>query len=274
MPTRSATVLSKQLFLNRPTRLILQRLRAQPPDGTLSAIAESVIASKRIMPLTQEWFGIRGRLLTASRMAACLGQNRHCTPGKLFLQLTHQAPPFTGNAATQWGQSYEAEAAAVYSALTGLDLVEETIGFMTHDYEKKGDEGRKRYGATPDFLTKTGIVVEIKCPYKRKITHHVPAHYMAQVQMQLELCNAPVAHFVQYLPPLWNADGVMDIYSVRRDPTWWARSVPEFDDFWDTVIKWYRDRSRPLGERTALDEVPVVEAKCRGLSEAFAFVKK
>ena len=273
-----ASELAMQVFLNRPTKLMIKRIRAGGPDNQFSSITTNVLAKKRVPALSRDWFALRGRLLTASRMAACLGQNSYCKPDSLFLELTHQSPQFKGNVFTQWGQKYESEAADVYSALTGLELVEEEIGFMIHDYEKKEDPGRKRYGATPDFITKNGIVVEIKCPYKRRITHHIPPYYMAQVQMQLEVCNAPVAHFVQYLPPSENADGIMDIYQVMRDPSWWSRSLPEFDDFWDTVIMWYRERDRELGEKNH-STVPdcfreALEPKYRMKDEKFAFVKK
>ena len=193
-------------------------------------------------------------------------------------QLTNKIPHFTVNDATEWGQRYEDYASRYYSAITGLELVDQPIGFMVHEYEKKGDTGRKRYGATPDFLTKSGIVVEIKCPFRRKITHAVPTYYLAQVQMQLEVCQAETAHFVQYLPPSAAGPGLMDIYCIQRDPTWWKCAVPIFDEFWDDVIGWYRKRGRELGDKSGYvfnaQELTEKDKRLLLTNEGFGIVQK
>ena len=44
-------------------------------------------------------------------------------------------------------------------------------------------------GASPDGITDDGVMVEIKCPPKRKFTKTVPPHYKMQVLGQLEVCN-------------------------------------------------------------------------------------
>lgn len=246
----SARTLS-QIRIGPETKRIIRRIKAMAIPNEMSDIARSVLAKRRCPPLCEEWHVLRGRLLTASDMAACLGENPYCSQQELFKRKTQQGPGFKGNIATRWGQKYEPEAADVYSALTGLDLVEEEIGLIVHDYEKTGDAGRKRYAATPDFITLNGIMVEIKCPFSRKITHTIPHHYMAQVQFQLEAAGSRMAHFVQYKPPSCadTIDGIMDIMLVPRDPTWWVEALPVLDTFWDSVIMWFESRGLVLGEK-------------------------
>lgn len=271
--SRQMDELVSQIYLNKPTLRLIKRYHANP-DNNMSEIANYVLGQRRIAPLTKDWFAIRGKLLTASTMSSVLGQNKYSRYDDAFKQRTQQCVAFTGNEATRWGQKYEQEAGSVYSYLTGLELVEEDIGLLVHEYEKAGDQ-RKRFGATPDFLTKSGIVVEIKCPFRRKIKHFVPDHYLAQVQMQLEVCRANVAHFVQYLPPTPTSDGTLDIYEILRDPRWWLRSLPKLDAFWDQVIEWYKSRGLEVGEKHSFFQptTPTTRGKLQLKCEEFAILK-
>ena len=55
----------------------------------------------------------------------------------------------------------------------------------------------KYLGASPDGITDDGIALEIKCPFKRKITNDVPKNYWPQMQLQLEVLDLPECHFVE-----------------------------------------------------------------------------
>lgn len=247
---RTGQYLCKKLMVNQQTRDIIRQIKGMRTEPGISTTTISVMSKTRYVPLSDDWFKMRGKLLTASDMAAVLGENIYCTRDQLFKRKTRQGPGFNGNAATRWGQKYEDEAALVYSSITGLDLVNEPIGMLIHSYEKDND-GRKRYAATPDFMTLNGIMIEIKCPYRRTITHDIPKYYMAQVQMQLEVTGASMAHFVQYRPPSddeYSIDGVLDIRPIARDPDWWREARPLFDDFWDSVISWHTKRGLELGD--------------------------
>ena len=187
-----------------------------------------VLKRKRIQALTKEWYSIRKNYLTASDMAAVLGISPFSTSTDVYRKKKGTIV-FSGNKYTRHGQKYEREASVVYSKATGLDLVEEDIGFLVHEHHT-------RYGATPDFITKSGILVEIKCPYKRSISHRVPKYYMPQVQFQLEVCGLNTAHFVQYYPPGHkDVNGTMEITVIERDPLWWMKSVHVFDEFMDKL---------------------------------------
>ena len=52
-------------------------------------------------------------------------------------------------------------------------------------------------GASPDGITTDGVMLEIKCPPKRKFTKEVPEHYWMQMQGQLECCDLEECDFLQ-----------------------------------------------------------------------------
>lgn len=235
---------TEMIVIGPETRQICRKLRNQKVH-----ILDIVSDKHIIKPLTERWHIIRGKLLTASDMAAVLGENKYCSESQLFLRKTNQTPGFTGNIFTRHGQMYEQEAADVYTQLTGLELTDpQQIGLVFHPYAV---DGCKRYGATPDFVTKTGILIEVKCPLTRTIQHTLPKLYYAQVQMQLACFPmAKCLHFVQYKPSSFLTDGVFDIVVVERDNGWFERNLETFNLFWERVAKYYAARGLVLGERT------------------------
>ena len=52
-------------------------------------------------------------------------------------------------------------------------------------------------GASPDGITKDGIMLEIKCPYTRVMNGTVPPQYWAQVQGQLEVCGLDMCDYLE-----------------------------------------------------------------------------
>ncbi len=241
------------VYMSDNTKKVISEIE---PEGMEQQVAD-VLQRNRIKPLQEEWHTLRGTLLTASDMASVLGENPFSTPMDVLRKKRYTGDnPFRGNKYTRWGQKYEREAADVYEEATGLVLVEGDIGFLRHPIHE-------RYGATPDFITKSGIMVEIKCPYKRKIGSYIPRHYIAQVQCQLEICGLETAHFVQYVPHITSNDGMiistdgtvlsdtiverqgrLEITVVKRDPSWWYNSLPIFDRFMDVME----------GKRTSMKE--------------------
>ena len=226
--------------LSRQTQDVINNMREEKMEGQV----EKILRMNRTIPLTEDWYKVRNKYLTASDMAGVLGNNYFSSFDDVLKKkkrcITGERPAFSGNRYTRWGQKYETEAAVLYSKVTGLELVEEEIGFMVHPVHQ-------RLGATPDFITKSGIVVEIKCPYKRKIGSYIPKQYMDQVQFQLEVTGLDTAHFVQYYPeikemvdgkpPRWEGyplrpkKGTLEIVEVKRDPLWWKNSLPVFNHF-------------------------------------------
>lgn len=238
-----------RLDINAETYRIIQKIRTQAETvkEPCTKVIE-VMRRTRLKSLSKEWHHVRGRLLTASDMAAVFGENPYRNQTSVFLGKTRQEASFKGNIATRWGQRYEGEAADVYNMLTNMPLCEDDLGLFVSDYEKEGDPGRKRYAATPDRLAWSGTLLEIKCPFRRKITHDVPLYYRAQLQCQMWVTGCDLLHFVQYKPPTRVANGVFDIVQVERNLDWWPQHQPVLDHFWDRVIAFYTKRELELGE--------------------------
>jgi hypothetical protein len=62
------------------------------------------------------------------------------------------------------------------------------------------------FGASPDGISDTGIMLEIKCPYKRKIESggEVPKQYYYQIQGQLEVCGLKECDYFECQFQLYN----------------------------------------------------------------------
>lgn len=174
---------------------------------------ERLLNKKQYEQRTQDWYDIRRSLITASS-AACLlkkdsktcdpyineyklndifdKNNKCCNPysskNKFILDKCKQGT-FTGNIATYWGQKYESVVTDIYSNKYNVEVLE--FGLLIHDTEH-------HLGASPDGITTEGVMIEIKCPFRRKITGIPPFYYWIQVQLQLEICDLMYCDFVEY----------------------------------------------------------------------------
>lgn len=79
---------------------------------------------------------------------------------------------FTGNDATRHGQLYEDEAIKLYEERTGEKVMD--FGLLIHPEHEW-------LGGSPDGITKTGLLIEVKSPKMRKIIpDYVPLSYAPQ----------------------------------------------------------------------------------------------
>lgn len=188
----------------------------------------------RIKQHTGDWYKQRSIRLTASDVPAVLGHNPYCTREEVFLRKTNQRAPFKGNAACFHGQKYEPLACKAYTETTGIKLVEEDIGLVTHS-------GFNEFGASPDRVAvEHPILIEVKCPFRRKVVPgEIPRHYIDQVEFQLACTGLDLVHFVQFVPGGIARRGVLDITQKYRDPEWWDRNLNTLHDFWRDVVQYW-----------------------------------
>src|SRR6056300_1047388 len=112
----------------------------------------------------------------------------------------------------------------------------------------------KWLGGSPDGVSESGKLVEIKCPPQRAIIPgEVPEHYMPQLQLCMEILDLEEADFIQYKPAEtnWPRPEEFDVVTVKRDREWWKTYLPVMRDFWDKVL-YYREH---------LDELPPPKLK-------------
>lgn len=197
-------------------------------------IAE-LLARPRILQHTEDWFKARKIRLTASDIGSVLGHNKYCKADEVFLRKTFQSKPFnSNNIACNHGHKYEALAAKAYEQITGIKLIEEDIGLVTHQLFPE-------FGASPDRVTlESPILIEIKCPYRRKIIPgEIPQMYIDQIEFQMAVCDLDICHFVQFKPGQLTQRGQVDITEYHRDPEWWNDNYLELHTFWKSVIEYW-----------------------------------
>jgi|GEM_PF-3088705 len=73
------------------------------------------------------------------------------------------------------------------------------------------------------------VMLEVKCPYRRKIVQGtIPRHYYAQVQINMLICGLPHADFVEYRPP---PNFELNIVRVVPDIAWLRDAIPKLTKF-------------------------------------------
>lgn len=131
----------------------------------------------------------------------------------------------------------------------GLDHEEDAIGSLEAELGLLALPGRfvchpsiAWLGASPDgFLIEDDkiIPIEAKCP--RVLHDKIPPIYRAQMQTQLEVCNAEYGYFVS-----WTETGQW-VHKEYRDRAWWAEAVKTLTWFWETYV--VPDIEPPKSER-------------------------
>ena len=180
---------------------------------------------------TPEWYQQRENAITASDIPTVLGENSYKTPWNLLIDKCNANPkPFVGNAATQWGNHYEDTAIEKYSERYNKKVL--SFGLLLHR-----DHGW--LGGSPDGITTDGILLEVKCPIKRKIVMgEVPHHYLSQVLLNLEICDLELAHFIEFVPGKSDDDFILNVVEVKRDREWFSKELPKMKKFWDDVLRY------------------------------------
>ena len=178
---------------------------------------------------SQEWLDLRGQMLTASDAATAIGLNPYEKPEGLLAKKCGAARPWAGNEATAHGTRLEPRV---------RDMYDERYNQKSHEIGLVQHPVYKFLGGSPDGITESGRLLEIKCPLSRKIKPEVPGYYLPQIQLLLEIMDLDVCDFVQYKegPP-----EEFVVVEVKRDREWFAKYLPVMEAFWDKVIE-YRHR--------------------------------
>lgn len=181
-------------YLKKHTVLQADDVVRYYPDVDANALRERVAQIKTYrktlkklldIPLVKqkspEWYDMRKGLITASDFAQALGAGKFGTQKQLIEKkcMTTDAP-FQSNPFFEWGNLFEQVASDIYSHMHGVRMYE--FGLLRHPHHAF-------FGASPDGISNLGIMLEIKCPLKRKITGEIPTQYYYQIQGQLDVCG-------------------------------------------------------------------------------------
>ena len=143
---------------------------------------KKLLALPVIEQRTPEWYEARQTLITASDFAQALGEGKFGTQKQLIQKKCgFEEDKFDNSAAAlRWGTMFEDVACGIYAQRNNCKIY--NFGLLRHP-------DINYFGASPDGITEDGIMVEIKCPWKRKIDGTVPMQYFYQIQGQLDVCG-------------------------------------------------------------------------------------
>jgi putative phage-type endonuclease len=149
-------------------------------------LLKKLLKIPKIEQKSQEWYLVRQGLLTASDFAQALGQGKFGNQTDIIkkkVRPSDESSASFSNPFFKWGNMFEQVASDIYSKMH-YDVKLYEFGLVQH-------KTLSYFGASPDGITETGIMLEIKCPYKRKIEFgaEVPKQYYYQIQGQLEVCG-------------------------------------------------------------------------------------
>ena len=204
----------------------------------------------RIEQRSPAWYDIRGRLLTASDVAAALGIKPFETytgdaRKDLIRKKAEQAigiVKFQGNDATRHGQEYEPECIRLYEQQTATKVLD--FGLLIHPEHPW-------LGGSPDgIVASTAVLIEAKCPLMRKIVKdHIPEHYYPQVQLCLEVADLEEAHFIELKPSCvtWPLEPQFQITVVHRNREWFREALPKLKAVFDEIQQ-ARAKAKATGE--------------------------
>jgi putative phage-type endonuclease len=138
---------------------------------------------------SEEWLMKRNNMITASDFAQALGKGKFGTQ-KDFIIKKVDLPAFNCSIPPLiWGIKYEPCAAMIYQLRNKVILHE--FGLIPHPIYPI-------IGASPDGITENGIMLEIKCPWRRKIVEGViPEQYLWQMQVQLDVCQLEECDYIE-----------------------------------------------------------------------------
>lgn len=202
-----------------------------PPAVVHPAVCK-LLARQQYQQHSPEWYAVRKGLMTASDAAGALGIPAFTGQRNVREALLQQkvSGSFTGNVFTRWGSDNEDQVRE--RAMRALGEAAWEVGLVVHPE-------LAWLGASPDGVTSSGRLIEIKCPYKRVIVpSEVPHHYWPQIQVQLECTGLDECVFVQWQPAHLARDGVevFSIVTVERDRAWFAENVDALKEFWKDLM--------------------------------------
>lgn len=221
---------------------------------------------------TNEWLEQRKNRLTSSDAATALDANPYKSSKLLLEEKCGLSKKWEGNMFTRHGEQYEDEAIEIYEGIMGKKTY--TFGMISYgdvDPVRKVnsphlvDEQYHFLGGSPDGIAvdienpmKPLVMLEIKCPLRRKIVHgKIPPYYLPQVQLNMFILDLKVADFIEYIPPSIGGPD-MNIVRIYRDDEWFFNSVKILRNFWDSVLSTRASLSQSAAtfeSRSILDEL-------------------
>jgi putative phage-type endonuclease len=166
------------------------------------AIVKALTERPQIQQRSEEWFQQFGKLLTASEFSAIFVTTKRrqdlayskSHPPKESIVFRHACPTSVMNA-TGWGVRFEPVVKQILEHTDGSKLYEPgRIGHPTNPYLAASPDAIVEDSKDPSQI---GRLVEIKCPYSRRIGGEIPSDYWIQMQIQMEVTGIDECDYVE-----------------------------------------------------------------------------
>ncbi len=142
---------------------------------------------------TEEWYADRKNSIGASESSAIFGMNPYESENKLILKkcgVVNAEDQKRMKAVCEHGVKYEPVIQDMYCRDKSTTIKE--FGSIRHQSSELS-----MVTASPDGITPSGIMLEIKAPARRIITGIPTSYYWVQCQQQMQVCNLDVVHFLE-----------------------------------------------------------------------------
>ena len=147
----------------------------------------SLLRLPQVKQGTSYWLQKRHDIISASIGGVVLGLKGPSAYHNLLQNKVSRDSSFYGSFATHWGNRYETAVDQVYEYIHNKKVYE--LGLVIHP---KYDF----IGASTDGITEDLINIEIKSPVSRNLDH-LPSEYWVQMQLQMEVLDLYLSHFVE-----------------------------------------------------------------------------
>lgn len=183
-----------------------------------------------------DWKNKREELTSPSNYPTILGNNKYCSKNRLFHDLcgfrSNEKSDYVQNVLIKHGIDNEEVALEEYKKITGEKV--HHFGCVKYsEIEWRDGEIYREFGGSPDGITESGKIIEIKCPVKREINYgHVPKNYIDQIQGYMFIFDLNECDYIEY------KNGCeLNIVNVKRDKKWEKKSIPKLLEFHEDVSK-------------------------------------
>ena len=145
-----------------------------------------------------EWYTSRKHRIGASELASVFNKNPFCSRKKFIEKKSYPSlnpSPMVSNIYCQHGIIFEEVILQLYCLRTN---------YIVSEFGSIPDRKHTFLAASPDGISNNGIMLEIKCPLKRKTYGLPPIYYWYQMQQQLKVCKLNQCDYIECKIEVYN----------------------------------------------------------------------
>jgi putative phage-type endonuclease len=174
-------------------------------------VLKELVKEPIIKQRTKEWFDARENRLTASDLFDAIKDSKVSDAiAKKKAKITKNNINFNAIKPLKWGTMFEPMVSRIYSEVNG--------NINIYEFGLICDSQNEHFGASPDGINELGIMIEIKCPYSRKIVDgYIPEKYLMQIQGQLAVCNLKECDYIECMFLILEESEYMEEFGNNKD---------------------------------------------------------